>query len=186
MQSRLRPAHQKDSPAPLPTPEPWWQITPNLVPESLHAELSFSPIKAILDNDVAGIVKRFAEGIEVNDETLAVDVIKEVGPCPNNFLDTEHTLEHWRDETYIPSSANRKPFKSRDKESRKNAVDIARDKYNEIIRKRSFHKLTDHQESELEYILNDARSYCRKKGMINDSEWASLQKDLASDNYPYA
>jgi len=153
---------------------------------ALHAELSFSPIKAILDNDIAGIVKRFVEGIEINDETLAVDVIKEVGPCPNNFLDTEHTLERWRDETYIPSSANRKSFKSWEREGRKNAADIAQDKYNEIIRKGSFHRLTDHQESELEYILNDARNYYRKKGMISDSEWTDLQKDLASDNYPYA
>ena len=153
---------------------------------ALHAELSFSPVKAIMDNDVAGILKRFTEGIVVDDDTLAVDVIKEVGPCPSSFLETDHTLERWRDETYLPLTANRTSFKKWERDGRKDSVDLAKDKYNEIINKGSFHRLTEQQESALEYILNDARNYYRKKGMISDDEWAAMQKDISSDNYPFA
>jgi hypothetical protein len=46
--------------------------------------------------------------------------------------------------------------------------------------------LTESQEKELEYILNDARNHYRKNGMISDAEWNLYQEDLHSPNYPYA
>jgi trimethylamine--corrinoid protein Co-methyltransferase len=39
------------------------------------------------------------KGIEVNEETLAVDLIDEVGP-DGHFLDSDHTLRHFRDAWY--------------------------------------------------------------------------------------
>ena len=43
------------------------------------------------------MVKRFLSGIQVDEETLALDVIKEVGPG-GNFLAHEHTVKHFRKE----------------------------------------------------------------------------------------
>ncbi len=40
-------------------------------------EISF---QAVLDDDVAGMIGRFIEGVEVSDETLAIDLISDVGP----------------------------------------------------------------------------------------------------------
>jgi trimethylamine--corrinoid protein Co-methyltransferase len=40
--------------------------------------------------------KRFMGGLEVNDTTLALDVIKEVGPA-GLFLGHQHTLDHFRE-----------------------------------------------------------------------------------------
>jgi trimethylamine--corrinoid protein Co-methyltransferase len=39
------------------------------------------------------------EGFEVTSETLAVEVIKEIGPN-GTFLDHEHTLQHLRQEVF--------------------------------------------------------------------------------------
>lgn len=38
-------------------------------------------------------------GVEINDETLALDLIDEAGP-DGQFLDSKHTLEHFRERWY--------------------------------------------------------------------------------------
>ena len=42
-----------------------------------------------------GILQRLLRGIEINDDTLALDVIDRVGPR-SEFLTDEHTLKHLR------------------------------------------------------------------------------------------
>jgi trimethylamine--corrinoid protein Co-methyltransferase len=53
--------------------------------------LSFSQM--VMDNEFAAMIKRSIRGIEVNDELMAVDLIKQVG-IGGNFLGEKHTLEH--------------------------------------------------------------------------------------------
>lgn len=56
-------------------------------------------------NDTIGYLNRIIGGIDVNDETLALDVIDEVGPC-GSFLGEEHTLEHYA-ESWTPDALAR-------------------------------------------------------------------------------
>jgi trimethylamine--corrinoid protein Co-methyltransferase len=56
----------------------------------------------VIDNDILGMAMRVVRGIEVNDETLALDVIDEVGPG-GHYLMAQHTLRHMRSELYYPS-----------------------------------------------------------------------------------
>jgi trimethylamine--corrinoid protein Co-methyltransferase len=58
---------------------------------TVHGELTAHPLQAIMDDDISGMIGRCLEGAEVNDETLAIDLIKEVGPVPGFYLDKEHT-----------------------------------------------------------------------------------------------
>jgi trimethylamine--corrinoid protein Co-methyltransferase len=51
----------------------------------------------VVDNDMAKFVRRFLEGIEVNKETIAFDVIKKVGQN-KNYLMESHTLKHIKPE----------------------------------------------------------------------------------------
>jgi trimethylamine---corrinoid protein Co-methyltransferase len=50
-------------------------------------------------NDILGFLRAATRGVEVNDETLALDVIEELGPT-GRYLDHEHTLRHYRDPFY--------------------------------------------------------------------------------------
>ncbi len=63
--------------------------------------------KAVIDNEIAGYIDRFLKGIDVDDETLALDVIREVG-SEGHYMSRKHTLKHYR-EHYIPILSNRKP-----------------------------------------------------------------------------
>lgn len=57
--------------------------------------ITFDFGQLVMDNDFAGMIKYTVKGIPVNDETLAVDVIKEIGPF-KDFLSHENTLKNMR------------------------------------------------------------------------------------------
>ena len=57
----------------------------------------------VIDNEMLGMAMRAVRGIEVNDDTLALDVIDRVGPGGHYLMD-EHTLRYMRTELYYPSA----------------------------------------------------------------------------------
>jgi trimethylamine--corrinoid protein Co-methyltransferase len=59
-------------------------------------------------NEVAGLIKRFMGGIEVNDEMMAVDVIDQVGPG-GHYLGEDHTYRHFR-ENWFPKLMDRSSY----------------------------------------------------------------------------
>ncbi len=62
---------------------------------------------AICD-ELINFVKRFMEGLEVSEETLALDIVDEVGPH-GDFLGTKHTVEHFKEDWY-PNLLDRNNF----------------------------------------------------------------------------
>jgi len=62
--------------------------------------------KFVIDNEILGMVMRAVEGIRVDDDTLAFDLIKEVGPG-GNFVTAKHTRRFMRSEHYQPSLSDR-------------------------------------------------------------------------------
>jgi trimethylamine--corrinoid protein Co-methyltransferase len=62
----------------------------------------------VIDNDINGMATRVLEGIAVNEETLALDVIRAVGPG-GMFLTQEHTRRFARSgEFYVPNDITRR------------------------------------------------------------------------------
>ncbi|RLC06132.1 MAG: hypothetical protein DRH90_04155 [Deltaproteobacteria bacterium] len=57
--------------------------------------MTFDFGQLVLDNEVAQMVRHVVNGIAVNDETLAVDAIKEIG-IGKDFLSHDSTLRHMR------------------------------------------------------------------------------------------
>jgi trimethylamine--corrinoid protein Co-methyltransferase len=62
---------------------------------------------AVMSDEIISFVKRLLRGIEVTPETLATQVINEVGPG-GHFLMTEHTLEHFKKEFWSPRLLDRR------------------------------------------------------------------------------
>lgn len=58
--------------------------------------LLFSPELLAIGDELAGMTRRAVEPIEVSEETIALDVIRAVGPG-NMFLGEDHTLAHFRE-----------------------------------------------------------------------------------------
>lgn len=153
---------------------------------AMYGELGFSPYQAIIDDEIAGMLGRFLEGFVVNDDTLAVELIDGVGPIPGHFLNTAHTRKWWKSEHYIPRVTDRLTYPEWERSGKKDILQLAEERYNEIIENHQLDQpLTESQEEDVERILNEAREYYRKKGLISDKEWKDYQKDLSSSDYPY-
>ena len=79
----------------------------------------------LLDDELCGAALRMARGIEVNDDTLALDLIRRVGYAGNYFAEN-HTVDHYRTEHYIPRLAVREPYETWEKNGGRLALDHAR------------------------------------------------------------
>jgi trimethylamine--corrinoid protein Co-methyltransferase len=64
---------------------------------STEAFNAYSPVQAVIDDEIASNAMRIARGIEVNDQTLSVDVIAKTGPM-GNYLKQVETLRQFRKE----------------------------------------------------------------------------------------
>ncbi len=93
--------------------------------------ITFDLAQLVLDNEVAGLIKRTVKGIEVNDETLSLDTIKEVGPF-KDYLAHETTFKHMR-LTTSPKLMDRKMRPRWEKAGSKDAYERARDEVKHIL-----------------------------------------------------
>jgi len=77
----------------------------------LNSGLIFSLESLLLGDDIISAVNHFMRGIEVNEETLALDVINRVGP-ENNFLSEESTTKFFKKEGWYSQLLNKKQFQA--------------------------------------------------------------------------
>ena len=74
----------------------------------LESMLTVAYEQYVIDDDINGSVMRAVRGIEVNDDTLSVDVIDRVCRCgENHFLTEQQTLAMMNTEYYFPHIADR-------------------------------------------------------------------------------
>ena len=85
-----------------------------------------------IGNEIADMCFRIARGVSVNDETLATDVIREVGPG-GHFLGMKHTLRH-ADEHWIPTLIDRNTHQTWKKSGAKEMVDRAREIITKLLK----------------------------------------------------
>ena len=144
------------------------------------AELAYHPVLSIMDDDIAGWIGRMLQGTTVNQETLAVDLINEVGPIPGHFLNTAHTREHWRDEHNFPQVADEEAYPVWVTSGKKDTLDLARERMDHILATHEPEPLTPEQDRAIERMLTDAREHYRAAGLIDDQEWATYMDTLES------
>jgi len=63
----------------------------------------------LIDSEILGYVDRVARGLQINEATLAIDLISKVGHG-GNFLKEPHTLRNFRDEHWLPEISSRAAF----------------------------------------------------------------------------
>lgn len=63
----------------------------------LEMGITFDYAKLVMDNEFATMIKKVISGIDVNEETLATEVIKSVG-AGGEFVSHEHTYKHFKAE----------------------------------------------------------------------------------------
>ena len=152
---------------------------------SVHGELTHHPLQAILDDDLAGMVGRFMEGVTVSTESLAIDVIEKVGPVPGHFMSSPHTRKWWKLEQYVPHTADRLTYPEWMTTGKRTCIDYARERMEEILANHKPTPLTPSQEDAVERVLEEARIHYHKQGLITDDEMRYYRETMKSPNYPY-
>ena len=152
----------------------------------MYAELYASPLKAVIDDDVVGMVKRLMKGIDTSEEGLSLELIQETGPIPGSFMDSDETLLGWREECYIPTVSSRTSYEEWKNDGQKDVIRNAKARTEKLLQEQKVQTLPADKEQALEDILNDARQYYYKTGKITEEEWKLYQEDIHSPNYPFA
>lgn len=75
----------------------------------LDALMAFDFAKAVIDDEIAQMLKRVKRGMEFSEENLALDVIADAGPG-GDFLTHPHTMKFMRTGALLPKIANRETY----------------------------------------------------------------------------
>jgi trimethylamine--corrinoid protein Co-methyltransferase len=74
-----------------------------------ESAMTGSVFQLAMMDEAIGYARRITRGIEVNDETLAVSVIDDVGPN-GHYLREKHTRRHYKTEFWYPNLCDRRNF----------------------------------------------------------------------------
>jgi trimethylamine--corrinoid protein Co-methyltransferase len=117
----------------------------------LHGSRIWSYAEMLMDCEIYSIIRQVMQGIVVDDETLALDVIRAVGPG-GNFLTQKHTRRHMR-ELFVPQFMDRRPYNEW-QEKRDGAADWATAKARQILETHQPDPLEPKLSAELQRIID--------------------------------
>jgi len=125
----------------------------------LENMLTFSPQQLVIDNEIAGLVRYMLRGIEVTPETLALDVIREVG-IGGHYLDHPQTATTFRKERFLSELFERLPWEAAAMEELRGIEEKARAKAKKLMEREHERPLTKEQERDIDGIVAEA---CQKR-----------------------
>jgi trimethylamine--corrinoid protein Co-methyltransferase len=88
--------------------------------------------KYVTDNEILGMVMRAVKGIEVNDDTMAFDLLKDIG-AGGHFVSARHTRKFMRREQYSPLISDRSTREEWEKAGSPDAKERARVKVLSVL-----------------------------------------------------
>ena len=86
----------------------------------------------LMDAEFVRMFKRAEQGITINEDTLALEVIKAVGPA-GTYLGQKHTIKHMRSEISTAKLIDRKSYSAWEKEGSTDIVQRANKEAKKIL-----------------------------------------------------
>jgi trimethylamine--corrinoid protein Co-methyltransferase len=128
----------------------------------MEAGVTGSFAQIVCDNEIAASVRRLMRGFEINNDSLAVEVVSMAMRTTHNFLGQKHTLRYLRSgEVLLTHLAERGSWEMWDKEGRKSMAERAQAESEHILQNHHVPPLTEDQEQQLDEILAEAGSVLR-------------------------
>jgi trimethylamine--corrinoid protein Co-methyltransferase len=87
----------------------------------------------VMSNEAMGMAKHILGGITVTPETLAVDVIEQVGPG-GHFLTQDHTRRHFRSQFWFPTLLDRQMRRAWEASGSETMAERVRAKVKDILK----------------------------------------------------
>ncbi len=108
----------------------------------------------VIDDEILSNIKRIKRGFDVNQDSLAVDVIGTVMGGDRNFLAEEHTIKYLRrGEVFLPELAGRQSWGEWALSGKSELVERAHDKVEQLLANHQVLPLSDEQISALDDVI---------------------------------
>jgi len=125
--------------------------------------LTYSPTQLVLDAEICRYTRRILRGFEVNEETLALDVIKRVGP-EGSFITDLHTYDNFKKEFWLSDLMETITWDNYKGKEIRGMENLAREKAREIMSKPLEPVLDDDQIKEIDRIVANADKHITYEG----------------------
>ena len=109
----------------------------------------------VICDELIAYTKRFMQGLQINEETLALDLIDEVGPH-GDFMATDHTFRHFREDWY-PALFDRRKYDAWKAAGGKTLRERAREKALQILETHQPEPLPPDVQRKVDEIVAQAR-----------------------------
>ncbi|OLN26320.1 trimethylamine methyltransferase family protein [Desulfosporosinus metallidurans] len=100
----------------------------------LGSLMAFDFGKAVIDNEIALMLKRMKKGYEYSEENLCLDLIAKVGPG-GSYMDLDHTMKNMRTVAVLPKVATREMRRRWEDQGKPDAHSRAMKEANKILSK---------------------------------------------------
>jgi trimethylamine--corrinoid protein Co-methyltransferase len=116
----------------------------------------------VICNEILGFLRAATAGVPVNDETLALDVIEELGPT-GNYLGHEHTLRHFK-EPFYSKLIDKNPYSVWQKRGATTLEDRAAKQIDAILSRHQVAPLPDEVQKALHAIVEREQAWINSQG----------------------
>lgn len=110
----------------------------------------------VIDDDLIGFLRAATAPVEVNAETLAIEVMEELGPN-GNYLAHDHTYEHFRD-PYYSDLADKRQYDNWVEQGASTMEERAAEKVDRLLEEHQPAPLPEEVQTELRAMVEDAQN----------------------------
>jgi trimethylamine--corrinoid protein Co-methyltransferase len=118
----------------------------------------------VIDNEMVKIIARLAQGIIVDDDHMAIDLIKKVGPG-GSFLPERHTISWLNKEHFMTEITDRRTGELWEADGKKSVVDRAHEKAAKIMKEHVVQPVPADVAKQFESIVKAAESDIKQHGL---------------------
>lgn len=104
-----------------------------VVAGALEYHFTASPEMLVIHDEIFGMAKRIARGMDVSEDTLATSLIKKIAPLRGHYLAEKHTLQHITSERYLPKISDKRTRGDWEKSGSRDLAKVARERAKQII-----------------------------------------------------
>jgi trimethylamine--corrinoid protein Co-methyltransferase len=127
----------------------------------MDAGLQGSLLLIAICNEILGFLRAATAGVVVNDETLALDIIEELGPT-GNYLGHEHTVRHFK-EPFYSKLIDKNPYSVWQKRGGKTMEERAAKMVDDILAKHQPEPLPTNIQQAIHEIVVREQAWIEKK-----------------------
>lgn len=98
----------------------------------LESGLTGSCEALVICDEIIGMVKRVVGALSLDANSLALDVVRRVGPA-GHFVEDQHTFANYRDATWYPSLFDRRRFSDWEARGKRDVVARSRERVGELL-----------------------------------------------------